>query len=117
MNKPLLTMAKTASALMDSRRELDECKARLSAFEKRAAAEKVLLEAPDHLRPASIQDFLAKRAQVERHDLGTVKLAMQMAGSANFEIGEPESFTPRFLEGESKADAEFEAWLLDQDNA
>lgn len=110
--------AKMARELVASRKENAELKAKLAAFEKKAEAEQILVEAmsdprvPLHLRPSGVQDFLTKRAQIEGQDPKTVKLAMQMASGTEFGIGEPESSKPAFTSSGSLADDQFTEWLL-----
>lgn len=114
MNKPLLKLSSLASANVALRRECDELRERLEAFEKRAAAESLLAsdEVPAHFRPTSVDDFLDKRAQIEDQDLETVKLAMKMSSGADFSIGAPEENTPLYQSSGSQADDMFTEWLL-----
>jgi hypothetical protein len=115
--KTMLSMAKTASELVTARREVTELRVKLAAAEKRAAAESFLIElmndpaAPVHFRPSGVDDFLAKRAQVEKIDLNQARLATKIASRGSFEIGEPEDEKPRFSASGSKADDEFTDWL------
>ena len=117
--KTMLSMAKTASELVTARREVAELKAKLAQMEKRAAAESFLVElmsdpaAPVHFRPSGVDDFLAKRAQVEKVDLEQVRLATKIASRGSFEVGEPEDERPRFSPSGSKADDEFTDWLTE----
>lgn len=117
MKPTMLSMAKTASELVSARRELTDLKAKLAQAEKRAAAESFLVElmsdpaAPVHFRPSGVDDFLAKRAQVEKLDLDQARLATKIAGRGSFEVGEPEDERPRFSVSGSKADDEFTDWL------
>ena len=110
--------AKMARDLVTARKERDEARSKLAAFEKKAEAEQILIDAmsnpsvPLHLRPSGVQDFLQKRSQIEGQDLKTVKLAMQMASNAEFSIGEPESPKPAFSSSGSLADDQFTEWLL-----
>lgn len=114
MNKPLLKLANLASDNVGLRREIGELRQRLSAFEKRAEAEALLLgdSVPSHLRPQSVDDFMTKRAQIEDQDLETVKLAMKMSASADFSIGDVEDPAPKFPSSGSQADDMFTEWLL-----
>ena len=117
MKPTMLSMAKTASELVSARRELTDLKVKLAQAEKRAAAESFLIElmsdpaAPVHFRPSGVDDFLAKRAQVEKLDLDQARLATKIAGRGSFEVGEPEDERPRFSVSGSKADDEFTDWL------
>lgn len=120
MNKiyPTIQLAKTASALATSRKEVAELRARVVGLEKRAAAETFLLEmmesarAPMALKPSSIEDFLKKRAAIEQHDLEVAKLAAKIAGEGDFGIGDVEEETIPRPYNESRADAEFTDWLV-----
>lgn len=120
MNSILL--AKTAAQLSSSKKRVEELEAKLAVFEKRAEAEEILKEMmhdasiPPHLRPSSPEEFLDKRAQIEGQDLGTVKLALKMAGNVDFGVGEPESTTPLYESADSKADAMFTDWLLSSES-
>jgi len=115
--KTMLSMAKTASELVTVRKEVTELKAKLAQMEKRAAAESFLIElmndpaAPFHFRPSGVDDFLAKRDQVEKIDLEQARMATKIAGRGTFEVGEPEDDRPRYLASDSKADDEFTDWL------
>ena len=120
MNSILL--AKTAAQLSSTKRRVEELEVKLAAYEKREEAEKILVEmmhdasVPPHLRPSSPDEFLDTRAQIEGQDLGTVKLALKMAGNVDFGIGEPEETTPLYESADSKADAIFTDWLLSSEN-
>lgn len=113
----MLVMAKTASELVSSRKELTELKVKLALLEKRAEAESFLVElmsdpaSPVHFRPSGVDDFLAKRAQVEKLDLNQARLATKIASRGTFEVGEPEDEQPRYSVSGSKADDEFTDWL------
>jgi hypothetical protein len=118
---PLVAMAKTASALVDARKEIETLRAKLATHEKRAAAEEFLVtmmqdaRSPLALKPSSVTDFLEKRAAIEQQDLEVAKLAAKMAASQGFEIGNPEPVTDAqrgSYYNESRADAEFQDWLL-----
>ena len=116
---PHLDMAKTAAQLVTYRKEVEELKSKLAAFEKRAEAEQFLIDlaqdphAPLHLKPSGIADFLEKRASVEKlPDIAMAKTAAKMAGSHGFEIGEVEEPTTLFESNGSRADDEFTEWIL-----
>jgi hypothetical protein len=117
MSKPMLLLAKTASALTASRKEAGELKARVARLEKRAEAEAFLLKmaddprAPLFLKPSSVADFMAKRAAIEEQDLEVAKLAARLYGGQDFGIGDPEQPTSAAPYDESRADAEFTDWL------
>lgn len=71
---------KSRSDLLE--KEASDLRERLELFEKRAQAEEILLlarntTAPEGLRAATIEDFLAKRAQLENASDGHIeKVAM-----------------------------------------
>lgn len=117
---PLLDMAKTASALADARKEVEALRAKLAGYEKRAAVEEFLVatmndaRAPRALKPSSVADFLEKRAAIEQQDLEVARMAVKLAASQGFEIGNPEPAAPGTMTpyNESRADAEFNDWLL-----
>jgi len=79
-------LAQGLTSMQDQNRllakEASELRERLEMFEKRAQAEEVLLqarqtEAPDGLKAATIEDFLAKRASLENSSDGHIeKVAM-----------------------------------------
>ena len=116
---PLLNMAKTAAALAEARKEICALRTKIAGLEKRAAAEEFLVSmmhdtrSPPALKPSSVADFLEKRAAIEQQDLQVAKLAAKMAASQGFEIGNPEAGTSQpGPYNESRADAEFQDWLL-----
>lgn len=117
---PLLNMAKTASALADARKEVEALRAKLAGYEKRAAVEEFLVamlddaRAPRALKPSSVTDFLEKRAAIEKQDLEVARMAVKLAATQGFEIGNPEPVPPGPASpyNDSRADAEFQDWLL-----
>jgi len=113
----MTTTLKLAEALTAARAEIRELRTKIAGYERREAAEGFLIEAldsqelPPSLRPSSVPDFLEKRAMVEKHDLKATKLAAQMLAQG-YEIGGPEKIdAPTVPYNDSRADAEFEAWL------
>lgn len=120
MGSGMLAIVKTATKLAAARKEVDDLRSKVEAFEKRAAAEKFLLEmmespqAPIALRPDSVADFMAKRASVEEQDIEVAKLAAKLFGGQDFGIGDPETVDDQpsgSAYNESRADNEFVDWL------
>ena len=113
---PLLKLASLQRERNEARAQVAELREKLSAYEKREEAERLLVEATEAeasspLKVTGVEDFLTKRAQIEKHDLETVKLAMAMADKKDFGIGEPEDESPLFQSSGSKADDMFTHWL------
>jgi hypothetical protein len=113
----LITMAKTATNLVASKKRVTELETKISEFEKRAAAEQFLVSmmndprSPLFLKPSSVADFMSKRAAIEAQDLEVAKLAARLHGGQDFGIGDPEKDTPLLPFNESRADNEFTEWL------
>lgn len=116
---PALRFAKTASDLSQALKRVRELESKVAGLEKRAEAEKFLVEtmansrAPLSLRPTSISDFLEKRALIENSNLEAAKLAVQMTSAGEkFEIGDPEDSRPLYSSLGSRADDDFVDYLL-----
>lgn len=115
----VIQMTKVANELVASRRENDELRAKLAEFEKRAEAEAFLIDmmsdagAPLSMKPSSVEDFLDKRAAIEKLDsIEIAKTAVKMASAHGFEIGGPDEPTPLYQSSGSRADDEFTDYLL-----
>lgn len=88
-------LAKAAAENKQLRDQVAELQAKLAAADKRAAAEAELLavsrdpRAPLDLRPVDIDDFLAKRAELEAlPDLGAMRTAVKIAATGSYSVGE-----------------------------
>lgn len=103
-----------------------ELEAKVAAADKRSAAETELLaisadpRAPLDMKPVDVEDFMAKRAQLEAlPDLGVVRTAVKMAATRSFTVGEDAGNvqTDAYQSTRtSKAERDFENYFLG-DNA
>lgn len=115
-------MAKLAAENKKLSAENAELKAKVAAHEKRAAAESELVaiqkdpRAPLDMKPVDVDDFLAKRAELEAlPDLGAVRAAVKMASTRSFTVGEDAdgvSTDTYQSTRSSKAERDFENYFL-----
>ena len=126
------TLAKTAAENQQLKNRVAELEGKLAAAEtkiaaaeKRAAAETMLVEvardprAPLDMKPVDVDDFLAKRAQLEAlASIDNARTAVKMASARSFAVGEPDATVPtqNFVSG-SKAEEEFVNWLQSADTS
>ncbi|MFB6373606.1 MAG: hypothetical protein ABEN55_10925 [Bradymonadaceae bacterium] len=115
-------IAKKAAQLKKEKERLkeerDEALQKVAQLERRQQAEDVLIEAkdadevPSRLKPASVDDFLAKRAQLEeKNDDELSKIASLVEFSEDGYGAEPaDSFRDP---SETRDPSDFEGWLRD----
>ena len=115
----MIQMAKTAQALSVSKKENEDLRAKLAEFEKRAEAEAFLIDmmgnprAPLSMKPSSVSDFIDKRAAIEKlESIEVAKTAVSMASTHGFEIGEADEPDHLQQSNGSRADDEFNDYLL-----
>lgn len=115
-------LVKTAAENTRLRERIAVLEGQVALAEKRAAVETELVavardpRAPLEMKPIDIDDFLAKRAQLEAlPDLNAVKVAVKIASSGSYSVGDTadgvnsESFQSSKA---SKADRDFENSFL-----
>lgn len=119
------TMAKTAAETANLRKQLAASQAKVAAFERREQAESLLMElardpANAEMAPASVEDFLEKRAEIERMPStdvarSVVKLASQRTFGG---IGDsmPSDVGPKPHGSDSKADDLLNDFLYDSNS-
>lgn len=98
-------------------KENDSLREKVAAADRRDAIEKELLginanrQSPMHLRTIDAQDFVEKRAMLEKSSVGIeiIKTAAQLAGNENFSLGDEDSVetSQRFASTGSKANDDF----------
>jgi hypothetical protein len=119
------TLAKTAAENQLLKTRVAELEAKVAASDKRAAAEQMLIEnandprAPLEMRPVDVEDFLAKRAQLEAlPSIEVAKTAVKMASTRSFTVGEPDASTPtNHVVTGSKAEDDFVNSFLGSESA
>lgn len=115
-------LAKTAAENKQLRAKIAELEAKLAAADRRAAAEAELVSilkdprAPLDMKPVDVDDFMAKRAELEAlPDLGAVRAAVKMASTRSFTVGDVAdgvtTDTPQSSKS-SKAERDFENYFL-----
>lgn len=119
-------LAKKAAENKQLRDKIAELEAKVAAAEKRAAAEAELVaigsdpRAPLDMKPVDVDDFLAKRAQLESlPDFGAMRAAVKMASTRSFTVGEDAgsvSADTYQSTRSSKADRDFENHFLGVEN-
>lgn len=118
-------IAKMAAENSVLKKENDELKTKLAAFEKRAASEELLLDAnknprtPLDLRAVDVDDFIAKRAALEAlPDLQAAAMAMKIASTGSFSVGDSDkSQTTSNVSTGHKASDEFTNHFLGHENS
>jgi hypothetical protein len=122
-------MAKLAAENKVKDREIADLKTKLAAHDKRAEAEKVLVDVMNDprasldLRPVDVEDFLAKRAEIEKlPDTKMALAAVKIAQRRSFDLGSPEPGDASTSGGQrvstgSKADDEFANSFLSEEAA
>jgi hypothetical protein len=110
---------------VELRRENDELKEKVASFEKKEAAEDLLVtimgdpRAPLNFKPSTASDFLQKRAELmDMKDINTAKTAVKMAQAGDFSIGDGDEpgDTARLNASGSPADQQFEDWLIEKES-
>ncbi len=115
-------LAQAAAENKKLRDKVAALEAKVASADKRTAAEAELVaigndpRAPLDMKPVDVDDFLAKRAQLEAlPDLGAMRTAVKMASSRSFTVGEDagnvSTDTPQSMRS-SKADRDFENYFL-----
>lgn len=97
MSTPTAHMAKISAENVQLRKQLSAATEKLAGHEKRADAESILVDAMRDprtsldLRPVDVEDFLAKRAEVEAlPDVSSARTAVKLASRGAFTVGEPD---------------------------
>jgi hypothetical protein len=108
------------------KREVGELQEKVASFERKEAAESVLVEimsdprAALSFKPTTASDFLHKRAQLENlEDMKAAKSAIKMAQVGDFAIGdgdEPGDDARVISANGSRAEQEFEDWLVGKES-
>lgn len=120
-------LAKTAAEKKKLEEEVVELRAKVAASEKRAAAETELVaimkdpRAPLDLKPVDVEDFLAKRTDLEAlPDVATMRTAVKIASKGSFDVGTSDTGAPTDSfqsTRSSKADRDFENHFLGQEGS